>query len=78
MLFGIVLWKQVDYSSRVIGGESAQPLEFILRHAGKRLTMQTAAMERVPDSLVPLWVIPARPMEPGTAARKHGIHNARE
>ena len=55
-----------------------QPNEFILRHAGNRLTMQTAAMERVPDSLVPPWVTSARPMEPGTAARIHGIYNARE
>jgi hypothetical protein len=43
-----------------------------------RLIMQIAAMERVPDSLVPPWVISARPMEPGTAARIHGIYNARE
>ena len=48
------------------------------RHAKNRLTMQTAAMERVPDSLVPPWVISARPMEPGTAVRIHGIYNARE
>ena len=41
-------------------------------------TTQTAAMERVPDSLVPRWVISARPMQPGTAARIHGIYNARE
>jgi hypothetical protein len=64
-----------------IGCIRVQPMsrhEGILRHAGNRLTMQTAAMERVPDSLVPLWVISARPMEPGTAARIHGIYNARE
>jgi Na+/proline symporter len=77
-LFGTVLlgmlWKRATPAAGFWGLLAGT----LLRHAGDRLAMQTAAMERVSDSLVPLWVISARPMEPGTAARKHGNHNARK
>ena len=43
---------------------AGQPHEFTLRHDGNRLTVLTAATERVPDSLVPLWVIPAQAHRP--------------
>ena len=70
------------YQDRVLSAldrwRAGQPHEFTLRHDGNRLTVLTAAAERVPDSRVPLWVIPAQAQEPGTAARRHVIHSARE